>query len=204
MFRTLVAKIAIHRPPPARLLDVGTGVGALLAAAREAGYRVTGTEISPWAAAFAREEKKQAVMTGTLAEASLKSGQYDVVVLNHVLEHVGNPRDLIVEAKRVLADDGVLVIGVPNVASLMCALRGGRWVSLRPEEHIWHFSPATLRALLREIGCNEVAFEARENHAPTGGRIKALIIRVINQAAVLLERGEAMLMFARKQMDHHS
>lgn len=166
MFRTLVAKTAVYLPPPARFLDVGTGIGALLAAAREAGYRVQGVEFSPWATAFAREEKQLDVIAGTLAEAALKSGAYEVVVLNHVLEHVENPRELLAEVRRVLADDGLLVVGVPNVASLMRSLKKGRWASLRPEEHIWHFAPPTLRRLLRETGFSEVGFEARESHVP--------------------------------------
>lgn len=198
MFRTLVAKIMVHQPPPALLLDVGTGIGTLLAAARESGYSIQGVEVSPWAAAFARDEKQLNVVAGTLAEASLKAGQYDVVVLNHVLEHVENPRELLVEAKRVLADDGLLVIGVPNAASLMLSLRKGRWASLRPEEHIWHFTPVTLRRLLREAGFSEVGFEAKENHIPQGDGIKALIVRLINAVAVMLGRGEAMLSFSRK------
>jgi SAM-dependent methyltransferase len=198
IFRTLVARIKEHTPPPASLLDVGTGIGILLAAAREAGYTIQGVELSPWASAFAREEKQLNVLDGTLSEVSLNSGQYDVVVLNHVLEHVDNPRELLTEARRVLADDGLLVVGVPNVACLMRSLRGSRWVSLRPEEHIWHFAPQTLRRLLYETGFNEVAFEARENHIPQGWGIKALIIRLINLVAVMMGRGEAMLSFSRK------
>lgn len=198
MFRALVAKVAVHQPPPARFLDVGTGIGALPAAAREAGYEVKGVEISPWAAAFAREEKQLDVIAGTLAEAGLQTGRYDVVVINHVLEHVENPRELLAEARRILAEDGLLVVGVPNVASIMCSLKKGKWSSLRPEEHIWHFSPSTLRRLLRECGFSEVHFEARENHVPQGWGAKDMIIRLINVLAVLLGRGEAMLCFCRK------
>jgi SAM-dependent methyltransferase len=198
MFRTLVAKIMAHQPPPGLLLDVGTGIGTLLTAARESGYDIQGVEVSPWAAAFARNEKQLNVVSGTLAEASLMPGKYDVVVLNHVLEHVENPREMLLEAKRVLTDDGLLVVGVPNAGSLMLSLRKGRWKSLRPEEHIWHFSPATLRWLLSESGFSEVGFEAKENHNPQGWGIKAQIIRLINVVAVLLGRGEAMLSFSRK------
>ena len=198
MFRTLVTKIAGYQPPPSRLLDVGAGIGTLMAAAREAGYCVQGVEISPWAAAFAREEKQLDMIAGTLAGAGLKSGAYDVVVLNHVLEHVDDPRELLAEARRVLADDGLLVVGVPNVASLMCSLKKGRWASLRPEEHLWHFAPSTLRRLLLETGFSEVGFEARENHEPKGWGGKAQVVRLVNCTAVLLGRGEAMLSFCRK------
>lgn len=203
MFRSLTAKIAGYKPPPARLLDVGTGIGALLAAAREAGYEVHGVEISPWAAAFAREEKQLDVIAGTVAGACLKSGEYDVIVINHVLEHVENPRELLAEVRRLLADEGLLVVGVPNVSSLMCALKKNRWASLRPEEHIWHFDPATLRRLLHEAGFSEVYFEARENHVPQGWGFKDVIIRLINLIAILIGRGEAMISFCGKMpVDH--
>jgi len=80
----------------------------------------------------------------------------------------------------------------------MCSLKKGQWASLRLEENLWHFTPVTLRRLLRETGFSEVSFEARENYVQQGWGIKTLVIRLINAVAVLLGRGEAMLSFSRK------
>ncbi len=197
LFETLVQKISQFKPNGS-LLDVGAGVGTLMSVASHKGFNVKGVEISAWASAFAREEKGLDVITGTLDDARLPDCAFDVVIVNHVLEHVESPRLFLAEIYRILKDDGMLVIGVPNVGSLMAHLKGGQWVSLRPEEHLWHFSPTTLRQLINSEKFVECYFEARENYEVLGWGWKEQIVRVINAIASLTNRGEAMLFFATK------
>ena len=180
------------------LLDVGTGCGALLSVAARRGFIAQGVEVSEWASSFAREAKGLDVLTGTLEEARFETEVFDIVIINHVLEHIFNPRGILTEVHRILKNDGLLVIGVPNIGSIMASLRGGKWESLRPEEHIWHFTHATLERLVAEIGFIELYFEARKNHPATGWRPKALLRKAINSVAVLANRSEAMLLFAGK------
>ena len=123
---------------------------------------------------------------------------FDVVVLNHVLEHVENLQSLFAEVRRLLKKDGLLVIGVPNIGSLMASIKGDRWASLRPEEHIWHFTPTTLRLLVNEAGFREIYFEAKDNYPVTGWGPFKLFRRVVNFVAVVSNRSEAMLLFAEK------
>jgi len=198
IFDSLLDKI-VRFKRKGRLLDVGTGVGTLLSVATKRGFTAQGVEISEWASAFAREEKGLDVLTGTLENARLETEAFDVVVINHVLEHVANPRTLLAEVRRILKNDGLLVVGAPNIGSIMACLMGGKWASLRPEEHIWHFSTATLKRLVTESGFAEFYFEARENGPMTGWGLKALLIRIINGVSVLTGRSEAMLLFATKK-----
>lgn len=198
IFRPLVGKIAAFKPG-GRLLDVGSSVGVLLTVARERGFSVKGVELSEWASEFSRREKKLDVVTGTLAGAALEAESFDVVVVNHVLEHVPDPRGLLAEARRVLKKDGLLAVGTPNLGSVMAALRGGKWRSLRPEQHIWHFTPETLGALLTEAGFEVFFFEAKDNYPDKTWGPRALLRRLISLASVALNRSEAMLMFARKR-----
>jgi 2-polyprenyl-3-methyl-5-hydroxy-6-metoxy-1,4-benzoquinol methylase len=197
MFDSLLDKI-VRFKAKGRLLDVGAGVGMLLSVAARRGFVAQGVEVSRWASAFAREEKGLDVQTGTLEDAGLETGAFDIVVINHVLEHVVNPRVLLAEVHRILKYDGLLVIGVPNIGSIMACLRGRKWQSLRPEEHIWHFSPATIERLAKETGFTKLYFESRENYPVTGWGPKALLIRIINGVSVLTGRSEAMLLFATK------
>jgi len=198
IFDSLLDKI-VRFKRKGRLLDVGTGVGTLMSVAAKRGFTAQGVEVSEWASAFARKEKGLDVLTGTLEDARFGTESFDVVVINHTLEHVANPRTLLTEVRRILKNDGLLVIGVPNIGSIMARLRGGKWASLRPEEHIWHFTPVTLKRLVAETGFAKLYFEARENYPMTGWRPKALIIRIINGASVLIGRSEAMLLFATKK-----
>lgn len=198
IFDGLVEKITRINGGGGRLLDVGAGVGALMWVAKRKGFDVRGVEVSQWAAAFAREEKGLDVAAGSLEDAGFAASSFEVAVINHVLEHVPDPQKVLEEVRRVLSADGMLVVGVPNIASFMARLRGKKWSSLRPEEHRWHFSPDTLRRLVRQAGFDEVHFEARENHPVAGWGPAHLARRVINGAATLTGRSEAMLIFARK------
>jgi len=194
----LVDKI-IRFKPGGKLLDVGAGVGVLLSIAARRGFISKGVEVSEWASAFAREKKGLDVQTGPLEAAQLPDNSFDVVVINHVLEHVERPREMLADARRILKEDGLLAIGAPNIGSFMAGLCGGKWRSLRPEQHIWHFSAETLKRLVVLSGFEVVHFEARENYPVSGWGLKALAKRLINQVSVLSGRSEAMILFARKQ-----
>jgi SAM-dependent methyltransferase len=196
-FEELVGKIR-RRKNRGHLLDVGTGIGILMEVATKEGFRVSGVEVSPWASSFARAEKGLEVFTGTLEEAHFPGETFEVVVLNHVLEHLEHPVETLRETRRILKRDGVLVIGVPNIESIMARLLGTRWYSLKPNEHIWHFTPATLCRLVREAGFEVIEWESRENNRPSGGVAKRFLQTAINAVAVLTNRSEAMLLFARR------
>lgn len=75
----------------------------------------------------------------------------------HVLEHVESPREYLTEIKRILAPNGMLLIGVPNAVSLQAKI--GRLLFPQRKylyadfgEHTYHFSRRTLKNLLNKIG----------------------------------------------------
>jgi len=197
LFEPLVHNIHRYKKT-GKFLDVGAGVGTLLSVAAKQGFVVQGVEVSSWAANFARTEKGLPVQTGTLEAAAFGAREFDVVVINHVLEHVQDPVALLREAGRILKDDGLLVIGVPNIGSIMAGLVRSRWASLRPEEHIWHFTPATLRSLIGRSGFREVYFEAMDNYPAVGWSLKAIFRRLVNGLSMIMNRSEAMLIYAHK------
>jgi len=177
---------------------VGTGVGTLMEIASAKGYTVTGVEVSEWASAYARKEKELDVVPGTLEDAHFADESFDVIVLNHVLEHVETPKSLLAEIRRILKDDGLLAIGVPNAESLMATLIGARWASWRPEQHIWHFTSGTLAALLKTVGFDVVHEEAKDNSPVPGWSAKELVQRLIYAISAMTNKSEAMLFIARK------
>jgi 2-polyprenyl-3-methyl-5-hydroxy-6-metoxy-1,4-benzoquinol methylase len=200
IFAELLEKIILYKTG-GNFLDVGAGVGTLVAAAAGRGFAARGVEVSAWAGRFAREEKGLDVRTGLLEEAGFPDDHFDVITINHVLEHVPQPAQTIAEIRRILKHDGLLVIGVPNIDSLMAGLRGKKWASLRPAEHLWHFTPATLKKLLAQGGFRELYFESRENHPAVGWGLEAMVVRLINAVAVAIGRSEAMLLFSAKAGD---
>jgi SAM-dependent methyltransferase len=142
-----------------RLLDVGSGRGELLVAARGAGWQAVGVEPSEEFAKYSRHRHGVEVLTGTLESAYFESDMFDFVVIAAVLEHVFEPLTLLREARRVLQQRGVLYVGVPNEEGLYFrALRmafrmlGRDWVvNLAPTfepYHVYGFSPRSLQRAL--------------------------------------------------------
>lgn len=154
------------RHPSGSLLDVGCGTGLLLTVARTRGYTVQGIEFSAYASHFAREHHALKVTTGTISSAATSMNErFDVITLNHVLEHLEDPRADLITLRGLLAPGGTLVIGVPNFASAFRLVLGSRWPSLLPLEHLWHFTPDSLTSLLKECGLMSVEIIAGDNHA---------------------------------------
>ncbi len=198
LFEHLVARIMRFKQEGI-FLDIGAGVGTLVQVAGDHGFRAHGVEVSEWASAYARDERGLNVVTGTIEDAAFPDAYFDVIVVNHVLEHVTDPAKLLGEANRILKDNGVIIVGVPNIGSIMSRLLRERWPSLRPEEHIWHFTPRTLRRLMNKTGFQEIWFEARDNYSAQGWGPRSIARRIINRVSVLTDRSEAMLLFAQKQ-----
>jgi 2-polyprenyl-3-methyl-5-hydroxy-6-metoxy-1,4-benzoquinol methylase len=178
-------------------LDIGCSVGIFLDVARQNGFSAKGVEVSTWASEFARQ-KGHDVVTGGLADANYDENCFDIVVMNHVLEHVPAPVEILEEVKRILKDDGLFIVGVPNFGSYMSKLMKEKWFSLMPDQHIWQFTHESLKNLLDKTGFEEVCFEARDNHKIVGWRPVKVLQRLVNCVAMMANNAEAMMIFARK------
>jgi SAM-dependent methyltransferase len=104
-------------PRGGELLDIGCGTGNFLAAARDAGYRVTGIELDGNAARFAKERLGlERVLPLTIAEFALQhvDQKFEVVTFFEVLEHQAAPREFLQNVKSCLKTRGVIGLSVPN------------------------------------------------------------------------------------------
>lgn len=135
-----------------RLLDVGCFEGRFLWAARASGWETSGTEISPAAVAFARDEWGLDVRLGALGDVSFRDGEFDAVVLLDVVEHLPDPRRTLEEVHRVLRDGGVVYVWTPNFDSLTRRFAGRRWGAVVFPWHLYLFSAETLARMMAETG----------------------------------------------------
>jgi SAM-dependent methyltransferase len=142
--------------PPGRMLDVGAGRGRFVAHARAAGWDADGIEPSQRGvqAALARGiELQQAAVD----DAVVPPGSLDAAALWHVLEHLDDPGAALGRIASWLHPGGLLMIGVPNLASVQARVGGARWYHLDVPRHRTHFTVAGLHALLRSQGLEPVA-----------------------------------------------
>lgn len=136
---------------PGRLLDIGCSLGYFVEAAAARGWDAVGVEISPFAAQEAREMGLD-VRTGTLEQAEFADSSFDCVTMWDVLEHVPDPRRHMLEVRRVLAPNGLVVIGTPNLGHVRFRMQRERWRHLKPTEHLFYFNGRSLERLLDKTG----------------------------------------------------
>jgi SAM-dependent methyltransferase len=134
-----------------RLLDVGCATGRFLQQMAAVGWRVSGIELDPEAAAKARTVTTN-VVVGDPAEVTLPANSFDLVTAFHVVEHLPDPAGAVRNMLRWLAPGGLMVIEVPNVGGWGGALFGRHWSGLDFPRHLIHFTPVTMRALVERCG----------------------------------------------------
>jgi 2-polyprenyl-3-methyl-5-hydroxy-6-metoxy-1,4-benzoquinol methylase len=150
--RKTLGRIAVTRAHGQRLLEIGVGSGSFLKAARKQGYEVVGCDLSAPICDRVRKVHGIEMHCGALATLTSETG-FDVIVLNHVLEHVPSPVEFLREVNQLLSADGIVHIAVPNVDCWEARLSG--WTSFEPY-HLTYFAPATLKATVGLSGLSVV------------------------------------------------
>ncbi len=128
------------------LLDVGAGTGDFLKAAKEKGWNVYGMEPNINAANLASEK-------GISLKPSLidfEGQQFDVVTLWHVLEHITNLEETVLQLSNLVKPNGTLIIAVPNFESFDAKYYKEFWAAYDVPRHLWHFSKESIKKLFSE------------------------------------------------------
>jgi len=148
--RRRLAWLAQFPLPSKRLLDVGAGNGAFCAAALSAGYHAAGVEISVQAI-----RRAEAMYGVKLVHGSVESLPDDVtfgiVTLWDVIEHLRDPLSVLRCARRRLVQGGMIVVETGNYESGARLVERNEW-GLWLLDHMYYFSPDSLRALLLRAG----------------------------------------------------
>jgi 2-polyprenyl-3-methyl-5-hydroxy-6-metoxy-1,4-benzoquinol methylase len=137
--------------PKGRLMDVGCGNGGMLSIAKYLGWQAMGLEIDPVAARAARARGLD-VLEGSYQRLAGFRRQLDCIICSHVLEHVHEPRDLLVKLADALRPGGTLLLALPNATSVMRHYFGDNWRGLEAPRHLTIPSMSQLAANLRELG----------------------------------------------------
>lgn len=134
-----------------RLLEIGCAFGFFLEEAR-CFYDVAGIEIADAAVAFCRS-RGLAVINGVAEESTLRQlGMFDVIVLLDVIEHLPDPRSSLALCRQYLNPGGIIVISTGDFASVYARLAGRNWRLMTPPQHLWFFTPESMRRLSHSLG----------------------------------------------------
>jgi SAM-dependent methyltransferase len=133
-----------------RLLEIGCAYGFFLEEARRF-YDVGGIEIADGAVASCRD-RGLSVIGGMAEEVTLTQfGMLDVIVLLDVIEHLPDPHSTLALCKRHLNPGGVIVITTGDFSSFYARLAGRNWRLMTPPQHLWFFTPESIRRLSRSL-----------------------------------------------------
>jgi SAM-dependent methyltransferase len=170
----LIDRVRGGAPSGGRLLEVGSGYGLFLAAARDAGWATSGVELSRTGAKHASGALGLDVFCGQLEDAPLSPG-FDVVCAWDTVEHVPDPLAFWRTVRSLVADDGVVLFSTPYVSSLPARLLGTRWWTLKPTEHIWHFTARTHALVAARAGLALTEVIRSPLAAANAGRLDSLV-----------------------------
>jgi len=134
-----------------RILDVGCGNGVLLKNLKQLGWHVFGVDPDPAAVRVTNELLGPVAIAGDIDSPELQA-PFDVITMNHVIEHVPCPVETLHRCLSKLRRGGRLVLQTPNVESLAARVFGESWIAWDPPRHLHLFSISTLRRVAEDAG----------------------------------------------------
>ena len=145
-----------RRRPPARVLEIGCARGEFLEMLRDHGYTVAGVELDQGAAERAHARGLD-VFPGTFREAGFPKSYFDIIYMKHVVEHLPDVRETLVEATRVLKPGGWLLVATPNINCPLVSYFRSNASDLDIPRHLNLYTTTSLTRQLSETGFKVVS-----------------------------------------------
>lgn len=137
----------------AKFLDIGCGAGTLLSIVKkDYTSNIYGVDANTYLVKFCKKRKLGIIKKASMGRLPFENDMFDCIACFDVLEHSLEIKKNLLEIKRVLRTDGVLILQSPNHESLMRYSCGDLWDWWSPPDHLIHFSKKTLCAALSDCG----------------------------------------------------
>jgi SAM-dependent methyltransferase len=141
-----------------KLLELGCAYGFFLQEAKRY-FDVVGVELADEAAAYARRTGLN-VVSGLADKPTLRRlGRKDVIVLLDVIEHLADPRETLRLCAQHLHPNGIIVVTTGNFGSLYAKVSGRYWRLMTPPQHLWFFTPESMRHLANALGLQLISLD---------------------------------------------
>ena len=140
------------------VLDIGCAEGSVLKEIKRRfpGSRVTGVEPGRGFADFAKSYIGCEIFDDIDHLVAARHRRYDLIIANHILEHIAFPAEFLESLGSLLKHDGSLYLDVPNLETYSS-------IESIHLAHLYHFSRRTLALLFLKCGLADITMEA---HTP--------------------------------------
>ena len=138
------------------ILDVGCAYGPFLAAARDAGWKPFGTDISDDAVAYVRDQLSIPAWVAPFpapdSTGEIERRQYAALSMWYVIEHFRSLSPVLECANRLLVSGGILAFSTPSAAGVSARFSPESFYRQSPSDHYSIWDPRTVRAQLARYG----------------------------------------------------
>lgn len=142
---------------PNKVLDIGCSNGIFLDL-----YNNSETwGVEPSTTASSLRSTAHRVINTYFEKAKLPENYFDLVIMNHTLEHVKDADEILRKIYKILKKEGILFIDVPNAGSLSAKILGKKWPYRLPNEHTYQFTKKSLSKLIKDSGFKILHWESR-------------------------------------------
>jgi 2-polyprenyl-3-methyl-5-hydroxy-6-metoxy-1,4-benzoquinol methylase len=171
-------RIKRYLPSNGKVLEIGVGNGALLCYLKNKKADVEGCDLSKAASNHIMQNYSITMHNCFVGEIP-SDRKYDVVVMNHILEHVNDPVSFLSDVKAHLKENAIAHIVVPNIASWEAKLPG--WAAYEPY-HLSYFTPETLAKAIIEADLKVIHTGTHESFSGWFLALLRTLLKTYNQA----------------------
>jgi len=146
------------------------------------------------------------IFNGVLEKARFPDNYFDAITAGDILEHIADPKAFLREIYRILKEDGIAYIAVPNLGGFYYSVMGllakanhKNYFAL--PHHLFNFTKKTLGRLLRACGFVPLEIRLTESKIIEKG-IHKKVMECIFFAGRLLGRQDRMVFIVKKETGH--
>lgn len=190
----------LHHANISELLEIGCSIGYTLEAAKNRGIKHLGIDISKFAVDFCTKLGLNA-KNSSLEDLKNSNSKFDLIYMQHVLEHFTNPFAVLKNCNELLNENGLVVIMVPNseYAKAKKQKARHRFYSIAGvgSEHFVYFNYSNLKTSLEASGFKVV----QQDYPILTNKYYTLIFflnRIFRRATSSFHKNQELLIIAKK------
>lgn len=143
-------KVTNAIPNAKSVCEIGCGMGGILVPFKLNGYQVSGVDLGEEYITYGNKFNLN-LQYGDIKDLIKQKKKFDLIILNHVIEHIPDLNGFMVQLKCVINKNGKLYIAVPGICSIEGSYNSNFLLYLQ-NAHCWHFSKNTLQTILEKNG----------------------------------------------------